>query len=74
MFALVLTLTFLNNMKLLIITQTVDAEDPVLGFFVRWIEEFARTTRSLAVPSRSLWRRRGEVEKKAKQHLAQLLR
>ncbi|MFH1178311.1 MAG: glycosyltransferase [bacterium] len=29
-------------MKLLICTQAVDVEDPVLGFFVRWIEEFAR--------------------------------
>ncbi len=29
-------------MKLLIITQAVDAEDSVLGFFVRWIEEFAK--------------------------------
>lgn len=29
-------------MKLLIITQVVDTRDPVLGFFVRWIQEFAR--------------------------------
>ena len=29
-------------MKLLILTQAVDTEDPVLGFFVRWIEEFAK--------------------------------
>lgn len=28
-------------MKLLILTQTVDRADPVLGFFHRWIEEFA---------------------------------
>ncbi len=28
--------------KLLILTQAVDREDPVLGFFHRWIEEFAR--------------------------------
>ena len=28
-------------MKLLIVTQAVDTEDPVLGFFVRWIEELA---------------------------------
>lgn len=33
---------FLNKMKLLILTQAVDTEDPVLGFFVRWIEEFAK--------------------------------
>ena len=29
-------------MKLLIVTQAVDTGDPVLGFFVRWIEEFAK--------------------------------
>lgn len=29
-------------MKLLIVTQVVDTEDPALGFFVRWIEELAR--------------------------------
>ena len=29
-------------MNLLILTQTVDANDPVLGFFVRWIEEFSK--------------------------------
>ncbi len=29
-------------MKLLIVTQTVDTQDPVLGFFVQWIEEFAK--------------------------------
>ncbi len=29
-------------MKLLIITQVVDVKDPILGFFVRWIEEFAK--------------------------------
>jgi len=31
-------------MKLLIITQAVDTEDPILGFFARWIEEFAKHT------------------------------
>ncbi len=31
-----------NGMKLLIITQVVDSEDPILGFFHRWIEEFAK--------------------------------
>lgn len=36
-------------MKLLIITQTVDIEDPVLGFFVRWIEEFAKRTEHIEV-------------------------
>ena len=29
-------------MNLLIITQKVDATDSNLGFFVRWIEEFAK--------------------------------
>jgi glycosyltransferase involved in cell wall biosynthesis len=29
-------------MKLLIVTQSVDMNDPVLGFFHRWIEEFAK--------------------------------
>ncbi len=29
-------------MKLLIVTQSVDIHDPVLGFFVRWIEELAK--------------------------------
>lgn len=29
-------------MRLLIVTQAVDAEDPVLGFFVRWLDEFAK--------------------------------
>lgn len=29
-------------MRLLIVTQTVDRSDPVLGFFHRWLEEFAK--------------------------------
>ena len=29
-------------MKLLICTQVVDSQDPILGFFHRWIEEFAK--------------------------------
>jgi glycosyltransferase involved in cell wall biosynthesis len=29
-------------MRLLIVTQAVDNEDPILGFFLRWIEEFAK--------------------------------
>lgn len=29
-------------MRLLIVTQAIDAEDPVLGFFCCWVEEFAQ--------------------------------
>jgi glycosyltransferase involved in cell wall biosynthesis len=29
-------------MKLLIVTQTIDIEHPILGFFHRWVEEFAK--------------------------------
>lgn len=29
-------------MRLLIVTQAVDTSDPILGFFHRWIEEFAK--------------------------------
>lgn len=29
-------------MKLLVVTQAVDENDPVLGFFCRWLEEFAK--------------------------------
>lgn len=36
-------------MKLLIITQKVDQDDPVLGFFHRWIEEFAKTCEQVIV-------------------------
>lgn len=36
-------------MKLLICTQAVDTQDPVLGFFVRWIEEFAGRVESVTV-------------------------
>jgi glycosyltransferase involved in cell wall biosynthesis len=36
-------------MKLLITTQTVDKNDPVLGFFTRWIEEFATQCESVEV-------------------------
>ncbi len=30
------------HMRLLIVTQTMDKQDPVLGFFCRWVEEFAK--------------------------------
>ncbi len=36
-------------MKLLIVTQAVDQEDPVLGFFTRWIEEFAKQVERIEV-------------------------
>ncbi len=36
-------------MKLLVITQKVDANDSILGFFHRWLEEFAQHTDQLTV-------------------------
>jgi glycosyltransferase involved in cell wall biosynthesis len=36
-------------MKLLIVTQAVDRTDPVLGFFHRWLIEFAKHAESLTV-------------------------
>lgn len=36
-------------MKLLICSQTVDRNDPVLGFFHRWIEEFAKHCEQVTV-------------------------
>lgn len=36
-------------MKLLICTQKVDKNDPILGFFHRWIEEFAKYCESITV-------------------------
>ena len=36
-------------MRLLIITQKVDKNDPILGFFHRWIEEFAKHCQSIIV-------------------------
>ncbi|MBI2410249.1 glycosyltransferase family 4 protein [Candidatus Kaiserbacteria bacterium] len=35
--------------RLLIVTQAVDAEDPVLGFFVRWLAEFSRRLERIEV-------------------------
>ena len=37
------------KMKLLIITQTVDKNDPILGFFHRWIGEFAKNFEKVTV-------------------------
>ncbi len=36
-------------MRLLIITQKVDKNDPILGFFHRWLEEFSKHCESLIV-------------------------
>lgn len=36
-------------MKLLIITQSLDVNNPVLGFFVRWVQEFAKHHEKLTV-------------------------
>lgn len=37
------------KMKLLICTQKVDKDDPILGFFHRWIEEFAKHCEHIVV-------------------------
>ncbi|HQI25775.1 MAG TPA: glycosyltransferase family 4 protein [Candidatus Paceibacterota bacterium] len=36
-------------MKLLVITQKVDKNDPILGFFHRWVEEFAKHVEQVTV-------------------------
>ena len=36
-------------MKLLIVTQKVNPEDPILGFFYRWIEEFSKNFESVTI-------------------------
>lgn len=36
-------------MKLLIITQKMNSEDPILGFFVRWVQEFAKHCEKVTV-------------------------
>lgn len=41
-------------MNLLIITQKVDCDDPILGFFHRWIEEFARHCDRVTVIAQSV--------------------
>ena len=38
-----------HNMKLLIITQIIDINDPILGFFVRWVKEFAKHYEKITV-------------------------
>lgn len=38
-----------NNMRLLIITQKIDVNDPVLGFFHGWVEEFAKHCEKVTV-------------------------
>lgn len=43
------TLISLNNMKLLILTQKVDQNDDVLGFFHGWIAEFAKHAEQVTV-------------------------
>jgi len=36
-------------MKLLIITQKIDIQDPILGFFHRWVEEFSKRYEKVTV-------------------------
>lgn len=36
-------------MRLLVVTQKVDAKDPILGFFVHWLEEFSTTYSEIVV-------------------------
>lgn len=36
-------------MKLLIVTQKIDINDPILGFFHRWVEEFSKHCEKLTV-------------------------
>lgn len=36
-------------MKLLIVTQVLDKNDPILGFFHRWVEEFSKHCESIEV-------------------------
>ncbi|MES2223540.1 MAG: glycosyltransferase family 4 protein [Patescibacteria group bacterium] len=36
-------------MKLLVITQKIDKDDDVLGFFIRWVEEFEKKVSSVSV-------------------------
>ena len=36
-------------MRLLILTQKIDAEDSILGFFHEWVREFSKNTESVLV-------------------------
>ena len=47
-----------KGMRLLITTQALDRDDPVLGFFHRWVEEFAKHCEQVTV----ICLRRGEHE------------
>ncbi|OGZ60530.1 MAG: hypothetical protein A2919_00190 [Candidatus Spechtbacteria bacterium RIFCSPLOWO2_01_FULL_43_12] len=38
-----------KKVKLLIITQAIDTNNPILGFFCRWVEEFAKHCESITV-------------------------
>ncbi|MCI0619613.1 glycosyltransferase [Candidatus Wolfebacteria bacterium] len=38
-----------KRLKLLVLTQVMDMNDPVLGFFHRWVEEFAKHCESVIV-------------------------
>lgn len=41
--------TLSHGLRFLIVTQSVDTEDSILGFFVRWIEEFAKHSEKITV-------------------------
>lgn len=41
--------TFRNNMKLLVFTQKIDNEDPVLGFFHDWVKNISERVESVEV-------------------------
>jgi len=47
-----------NGMKLLIVTQAVDENDPILGFFCQWLSEFAKHATRITVIANSV----GEYE------------
>lgn len=42
-------------MRLLIITQKIDRDDPILGFFHRWLEEFAKHCEQVTVIALGTW-------------------